>query len=61
MKPIDNAMAETGLFYARFMDDSVVLASSGHRNREPDSCNAEVAGQPATAAYNAGTTCCTGT
>ena len=26
MKPVDEAMAETGLFYARFMDDWVVLA-----------------------------------
>jgi len=26
LKPIDDAMAETGLFYARFMDDWVVLA-----------------------------------
>lgn len=26
LKPIDDAMAETGLFYARFMDDWIVLA-----------------------------------
>ncbi len=26
LKPVDDAMAETGLFYARFMDDWVVLA-----------------------------------
>ncbi len=26
LKPVDDAMAESGLFYARFMDDWVVLA-----------------------------------
>ena len=26
LKPVDDAMGESGLFYARFMDDWVVLA-----------------------------------
>ncbi len=34
LKPIDDAMAETGLFYARFMDDWVVLAPTRWKLRD---------------------------
>ena len=34
LKPVDDAMAETGLFYARFMDDWVVLAPTRWKLRE---------------------------
>ena len=30
VKPVDDAVAETGLFYARFMDDWVVRAGPRH-------------------------------